>query len=398
MRRVWTAALTAAAVTATIAVATPAQAATGSISTAVSQYTYHSGEGVVITGGVKVGGAARSGVKVTLVRVASSGKESSIATTKTSSTGRYALPMSPTGGTARYYVKASSPALKGRTVKITWTRDGGGLREREKQIASRLGTPKTGLRTVSAATTRKADSSASRIRYRDYSKGMLVEVTRKGVTRTWFVPSKIRNRLLATGGFGKTFGVPRRDARCVVIESGCVQTFSKVTVYQNASKKTAYYQAGTSRRSQLLAVARSQVGYDEPGWRKAKYNKWAGLTGPWCATFVAWVAAASGNPGLVENRGEFGRMVAYAKAEMRTYGRGSKKYSPRPGTLVFFDNYRRSPKKPSHAGIYLGRSGKNGIRVIEGNSSPGATFTSDRGVHVHTRSLSTVVFYADPAW
>lgn len=377
--------------------AAPAQAATTTISTSVSQETFHTGEGIYVTGGVKVGGKARAGVAVTLVRVDRSGKKSSVVTAKTSSTGRYALPLSPTES-AHYYVRSTgSTAAQGRTVTIRWTRDGGRLEERAAQIASRLGAAKGAVRTLSRAATRKADASATRIRYRDYAKGMLVEVYRGGVTRTWFVPAKIRNRYLTTGGPTGAFGVPRRDPRCVVLETGCVQRFSRVTAYQSATTRSAAYQAGTSRRSEYVAVARSQVGYDEPAWRRSKYNTWAGSNNAWCGIFASWVAAASGHPSLVEKRTTFTGMIPYVKAEMRTYTPRSTKYSPRPGTLVFFDNYNRTPKTPSHAGIFLSRSG-NTVRVIEGNSSPTSTFTRDRGVYIHTRYVSSVVFYADPDW
>lgn len=375
-------------------------AATVTVSAKASATSARYGEAVWVTGTVHRGSKVAKNAVVGL-RIQKSGASTwtTIATTRTSSTGGYSFPVKPTA-TARYYVRAaptsSTAAVRSAIVKIERTVGARTLEARAKLLGTRLGSPAGVVKSLGRSSS-FADSTVTSVRYRSYSKGMLVEVHRSGTTRTWFVPGKIRDRFVSTGGVKGTFGVPRADATCTLIESGCTQQFSKVAAYASSTTKKAHYQAGTTRRSQLLAVARSQVGYAEPSWRKSKYNTWVGANNAWCGVFQSWVAAASGNPELVPRRTTFPSFVSAVKKELLTYSKSSTKHKPRAGTLVFFAFKTAHPNTASHVGLVLSVKGSK-VTVIEGNSSKGSVFTDDRGVYIHTRSTASVLFYAEPDW
>ncbi|ROS31224.1 CHAP domain-containing protein [Cellulomonas sp. PhB150] len=399
MRRLVTAAgcVLALAVTGLVG-AMPAAAATVVITSKVSASTFRIGEGLWFTGHVKKNGKAVPRTTVQLVKIPTSGRKVLVTSARTSATGGFSIPAAP-DASARYYVRTSGTgAVRGKDLPVKRTSAGQTLENRAQLLGSRLGAATSSLKRLSSGKVAKVgDTTVTSVRYRAYAKGTLVEVVRAGTKRTWFVPGKIRTRYAATGGPTGTFGVPRRDARCVVLESGCVQQFSKVAAYQNATKSKAFYQAGSSRRAEYLATARSQVGYKEPSWRGSKYNTWIGAKEAWCGTFQAWVAAAAGNPGAVPARTTFPGFVAAVKNRLTTFSPRSKTHKPHAGTLVFFDFRNASPKKASHVGVLISRSGGT-VTVLEGNASSGSRFTDKRGVYVHTRPASKILFYAEPDW
>jgi len=378
--------------------ATPAVAASVVITSKVSAPTFRLGEGLFFTGHVKKGGKAVPRTTVQLVRVSGSGAKLLVTSGRTSATGGFSIPATP-DASARYYVRTSgSTAVRGKDLPVKRTSAAQSLENRAQLLGARLGDATSAVKRLSSGKVAKVgDTTVSSVRYRAYAKGTLVEVVRAGTKRTWLVPGKIRTRYTATGGATGTFGVPRKDAKCVVLESGCVQQFSKVTAYQNATKSTASYQAGSSRRAEYLAAARSQVGYKEPSWRGSKYNTWIGANEAWCGTFQAWVAAASGNASAVPARATFPVFVAAVKKRLTTFSPRSKTHKPHAGTLVFFDFRNASPKKASHVGVLIGRSGGT-VTVIEGNASSGSHFTDKRGVYIHERPASKILFYAEPDW
>ncbi|MDM7831766.1 LGFP repeat-containing protein [Cellulomonas edaphi] len=384
-----------------VLVGPPASAATVSVTTKVSASAFRWGESIWFTGSVHRGSKVAAGATVGLrIKKAGDKTYSTIATTRTSSTGTFSFPLKPTA-TARYYVRASATsstvATRGPIVTSERTVGARTLEARAKLLGKRLGSPTSGTTRLRTSIGKVGDSKVTAVRYRNYTKGMLVETVRSGAMRTWFVPGQIRDRLVDKGGVRGTFGVPRADAVCTLLDRGCTQQFSKVAAYASAKTKYAHYQAGRTRRAQYIATARAQVGYKEPSWRHSKYNDWVGAYNAWCGVFQSWVAAASGNPDLVPRRTSYDALVKAVKKEMPTYKPGSSTHKPRMGTLAFFAFRRGEPNTPSHVGLVLSRSGST-LRVLEGNSSAGLGFTMDRGVYIHTRSTSSVVFYAEPKW
>ncbi|MEN0129214.1 MAG: CHAP domain-containing protein [Brevundimonas sp.] len=382
-----------------VLVAAPASAATVKVSTKVSATSFRSGESIWLTGTVHKGSKIWAGATIGLrAQKAGSTAWTVLATTKTSSSGTYSFPVKPTAVTTRFYVRAGSTsstvATRSPIVTARYTVGARTLEDRAKLLGSRLGSSKSGTSHFSSSST-LADKAVTSVRYRNYTKGMLVEVRRSGALRTWFVPGKIRDRLVKEGGVRGKFGVPRADATCTLIESGCTQQFSKVAAYASATTAKAHYQAGTTKRAQYIATARSQVGYKEPSWRNSKYNAWIGAHNAWCSVFQSWVAAASGNPGAVPKRTTYDGFVAAVKKNLLTYKPGSKTHKPRAGTLAIFAFRNGEPNTPSHVGLVLSVSGSR-VTVLEGNSSTTPVFNDHRGVYIHKRYLSSVVFYAEP--
>ncbi|MDM7854045.1 CHAP domain-containing protein [Cellulomonas alba] len=357
------------------------------------------GEQVLFQGSVKAGGTAVVGVTVQLVRRVSATAREVLGYAVTSSSGGYSIAARPAVA-GEYYTRVlasgSTPGAHGPVLPVRLVGGNRTLDQRAQLLGSRLGAATAGISTLSAsARAQVGDPAVTRVRTRTYQKGQLVEVTRSGVVRTWLVASKIRSRVVAKGGVTGVFGVPMQDARCGLLESGCIQQFSKVAAYQSSTVASAHYQHGRGGAAQYLATARAQLGYREPAWRKSKYNTWVGGHLAWCSVFQSWVAAGSGQPGAVPKRATFPSFVKAVKAQLRTYSRGSSK--PHAGTLVIYDLATGGRGAPTHAGVVISLT-KTTVTAIEGNSSTGLGFTDKRGVYVHTRARSAVVLFAEPAW
>ena len=115
----------------------------------------------------------------------------------------------------------------------------------------------------------------------------------------------------------------------------------------------------------LVDVARSQLSVGCPG-KYNKYGQWYGdgMSGnPWCAIFVSWCAAYSGNADVIPKHAYTPSGVAWFKARGQ-YRKGIA--GIRPGDIVYYDF---PPKQRiQHVGI-VEMVGKGGIYVIEGNTS-----------------------------
>jgi len=126
----------------------------------------------------------------------------------------------------------------------------------------------------------------------------------------------------------------------------------------------------------VLDVARSQLGYTEPGWgdrpgtQLTKYGiwyaEWAGKPAYrdtyWCAMFASWVLASAGfAPQDAGRYGNCGPWVKWFKA------RGRWGNTPRPGAVVFFS--WNGDQTPEHVGIVESVRADGRVVTIEGNAS-----------------------------
>ena len=140
------------------------------------------------------------------------------------------------------------------------------------------------------------------------------------------------------------------------------------------------------QRTDIVAVARSQVGYQEGGSDDqlsgqiyggvnfTEYGAWYGMQDMWCAMFVSWCAAQAGiSTDTVPSHAYTpdglswfaGRGLAYTRAEVQ-----SRKYTPKPGDIVYFKSSRNA-KSTNHVGIVTGYA-DNRIYTVEGNiGAPG---------------------------
>ena len=134
-------------------------------------------------------------------------------------------------------------------------------------------------------------------------------------------------------------------------------------------------------RTDIVAVAKSQVGYQEGGSVNqlsgevyggvnfTECGAWYGLQDMWCAMFVSWCANLAGvsvdtipshsyTPDGLSWFAERG--LAYSRAEVQ-----SRKYTPKPGDLIYFKSSRNA-KLTNHVGIVTAYSDGR-IYTVEGN-------------------------------
>ena len=320
-------------------------------------------------------GKPHARTKVRIYRDTSKGRVK-VATVRTSAKGWYSwMPRVPRSGKYRAIVSATrySPKI---TVKRAYGKRS--LASREKSMSFLLGTPKGGVKRAKGLT------------WREYSKATLIQ---RG-SRTWVVRTHALRQMRAHGGPAGRLGGPTGDLRCGLPEGACLQQFRTGAVYVNSKAKKTVSSAVSPRlgAADLVAVAKSQVGYREKKPRQSKYNKWIGRTGaydPWCGYFVSWLAHAGGKPGSVIKAKSFPSLL---KAE-RKRGRTSK--TPRVGRLAYIGYFSKGTA--SHVGIVVKASGDH-VWTVEGNVSAGGGMSHPRGVHVVKRHKSNIVFYADPKY
>lgn len=140
--------------------------------------------------------------------------------------------------------------------------------------------------------------------------------------------------------------------------------------------------------SNVVKVARQEVGYFEGQGNVTKYGEWFGLNGvSWCGIFVSWCYAMGGVklPSIGFKRGFAGCQTAaeYFKAH------GFIVKTPKAGDIVFYD--WQGDGRYDHTGIYLKHNDKETFSAIEGNTS--TTNQSNGGcVMIRTRHYKNCIF------
>ncbi|WP_146828422.1 CHAP domain-containing protein [Aeromicrobium flavum] len=320
-------------------------------------------------------GKPQARAKVKIYRY-SGKRKTRVKTLRTSKTGWYSWsPAKPRSGVYRAVVSTTRSSAKIRVKRHTGTRT---LASREKSMGFLLGKPTSGVR------------RAGDVAWRNYARATLVQ---RG-SRTWLVRGKHLSTYRSHAGAKGRLGAPTGDVRCGLPEGGCLQQFRTGAIYVNkkAKKKVTVAVSPKLGAADLVAVAKSQVGYREKTPRQSKYNRWIGETDPpdaWCGYFVSWLAHAAGKPGAVLKSKSFPALV---KAE-RKRGRTAK--TPRVGRLAYIGYFEKG--KPTHVGIVSKVKGDH-VWTVEGNVSAGGGSRIPRGVHVVKRHTSRIVFYADPKY
>lgn len=143
-------------------------------------------------------------------------------------------------------------------------------------------------------------------------------------------------------------------------------------------------------RADIVAIARSQVGYQEGGSvnqlsgevyggvNHTEYGAWYGLQDMWCAMFVSWCANLAGvSTDTVPSHCYtpdgldwfMSRGLAYSRADVQ-----AGMYTPKAGDLIYFKSSRNA-KPTNHVGIVTGYS--NGrVYTVEGNIGAAGKTTS----------------------
>ncbi|MEN0129213.1 MAG: CHAP domain-containing protein [Brevundimonas sp.] len=383
--------LTVAAVT-SLAAALPAvlpapraEAATPSTTTlTLSSSSIRYGEMVWLTGKVTAAGKASAHRKVVVEQRYHGGAWRTVATSTTSSTGTYSVRQRPAKEfTYRARVLATSSraadASPSRTVDLTV--GARVLSARASILGSRLGAP-------SGATT-KATLAGDHVTYRSYGKGMLVQVS-GAATRTWFVYGDILSAYRKSGGPKGSLGVPIADPKCGLLESGCVQRFTHGSIYDNKHTKGVVAK-GTGRKTEVIAAARSQLGYLQKSYNNSKFNVWVGHRGAWCSVFQSWAAVASGNPGVIPKHATWAKFLADVRAHEKLG------HTPKVGALVFFDTITDGSTAATHVGLVT-KVHASTIETIEANTSTPGTGGQGRGVYAKERPRSWALYYAYPEY
>lgn len=140
--------------------------------------------------------------------------------------------------------------------------------------------------------------------------------------------------------------------------------------------------------SNVVEIARQQVGYFEIKGNKTKYGEWFGLNGvPWCGIFVSWCYAMGGVPlpKIGFKRGFAGCQTAAEYFKIH----GLIVKTPTVGDIVLYD--WQGDGRYDHTGIFLKHNENNTFAAIEGNTS---TVNQSNGgsVMVRTRHYKNCIF------
>lgn len=342
------------------------------------------GERVYFAGHVKLDGNGVADQEVVAQeRPAGSSTWRTIKVLRTAETGHYRYSDTPSSDT-EYRVVARESARIERTVGETLTVDTGlkgdrTLAARTAQVARYMG-DKVGEQ-------KSADGKV----WQTYELGVLIKVNRPASLgdRVWMITGAMYDKWTSLGGLNSKLGHPVGDVECQLLDDGCLQRFAGGSLYDSDdAKMTVLYGSGVW--TELGVVAKSQVGYTEPGWRDNKFNDWIGANNAWCGVFQGWIAEASGNPGLVPKTALYSQLVTAAKANMTIVTK------PRPGDIAFLDfvHSAGNASTPTHAAFIREVRGST-LYTYEGNTTDGSG-DQTRGVWSRTRSTGLVVFYARP--
>ncbi len=185
-------------------------------------------------------------------------------------------------------------------------------------------------------------------------------------------------------------------------------------------KSGKYYTALTAvtltgdQRTDIVNVAKSQVGYQEGGSSSqlsgtvkgsgnyTEYGRWYGMQDMWCAMFVSWCAHVAGVPTSIVTSHSYtptglnwfiNKGQAYSRSKVAN---GS--YTPQPGDIIYFKS-DRNENITNHVGIVTGYS--NGtVYTIEGNTSSATISTNGGAVCEKSYAISNtyIVYICSPSY
>ena len=142
----------------------------------------------------------------------------------------------------------------------------------------------------------------------------------------------------------------------------------------------------------MLTKAAEFIGYTERGRR---FVEWFGspIGTAWCAIFVSYCAAHSGNEAAFPRF----QYTPTGAAWFKQQSGGWHTKNPQPGDLVFYD-FPDDVHRIQHVGIVEKVLADGRIQTIEGNTSTGATGSQSNGGTVARRTRETryVVGYGRP--
>ncbi|WP_296664720.1 hypothetical protein [Demequina sp.] len=382
----------------TLSVSAPSTSggASYAVEAALSENEFRVGEMLWLTGDVSRNGGSPGRTALNLYsKTSASGSYSFLARVYTRTDGTFTYRMRP-DQTTYFKVtavpsdgdRASSRSLAARTVWGDRT-----LETRRAELAWLLGDATSSITPIPGAAVDAAGypSGAESARYQRFDKGMLIEVDTGARIVTWYVYQDFLDKYLELYAWNGDLGLPRRDVKCGLMEGGCVQLFTGGSVYTNTSKMSpgAYVGYGRTDKTETLAAAWSQVGYEEPSYQRNKYNSWIGGSDVWCQVFIAWSLSASGHAGDAPYSTSFTDFMRKVRASgvLRPAN-----HPLEPGDIVI---YMWTDGSPSHAAFVDHVQGPTVLYSVEGNTTDGSG-DPQRGVYYRHRLTQWVYGSFDP--
>ena len=167
--------------------------------------------------------------------------------------------------------------------------------------------------------------------------------------------------------------------------SALTPTYTPSSSYQNGKYYTNLKNVTLTgdQRTDIVAVAKSQVGYTEGNKSSqlsgttggsgdyTEYGYWYGTQDMWCAMFVSWCANQAGVSTSVVPKHSYtvtglNKFIDWGRAYTRSQVANGV-YTPQPGDIIYFKTNRNNAKT-NHVGIVTGYSNST-VYTIEGNSS-----------------------------
>ena len=148
---------------------------------------------------------------------------------------------------------------------------------------------------------------------------------------------------------------------------------------------------------QIVDIANSQIGYSETGDNSNMYGKWYGADRqPWCAMFVSWCFAQTGETQKIAAQTKKG--FASCDAGLKWFAKHNKLVpigDAQEGDIVFFQFDKDA--EPDHVGIIAKNMKRiKTLKTIEGNTSDKGSLANGGGVYAKKRAYSLVLGVARP--
>lgn len=174
-------------------------------------------------------------------------------------------------------------------------------------------------------------------------------------------------------------------------------------------------------RNDMLAVAQSQIGYQESKTGETIYSAWAGQPGlPWCSEFIAWCANKAGIPTSVIPVGTYSKAYRKFFSEQGRYyivnngqnntSCGCKKMAARtisfsdikPGDILLIGSASNYSSGPKHTCMVVSKN-KNTVTTIDGNINNQVCYRTRKASQIHgvcrpLYNLTKVTFTAKAAY
>ncbi|MDR1151907.1 MAG: CHAP domain-containing protein [Bifidobacteriaceae bacterium] len=338
------------------------EVAAQSLTLHVSATTVRAGERVRVNGHAADGKRVLPHARVSIQR-GGAGQWETAVTVRANSAGTYsAFVWIGEAMALRAIVRDGDRVLVGTQLKVAVGATRRTLADRTEELRDVFGKAGT-IRTLSRRGRVKARlETGVVVRHRALGRGaMLVEVTHGSRAETWVVKGAIKTYYVRHGGPSGSLGIPKQDPRCALPDGGCVQTFTRGTLYSRPGK------IGTSTlrgaRGDIDAVLRTQVGFTQKGEHYGKrvptvYQRWAGSEAAWCSILLAWAADRAGHPDTIPTHRHFRDYRAWLRKDM------PRLKSPEPGALVIMNG----AEALGHAAFVESVDAKRrSIRIIDGN-------------------------------